>query len=201
MENKTVAVIGCGGLGGYAIEYLVRLGVGKIVAVDGDEFSESNLNRQLLCTRDTIGKSKAMQAKLRAESINPTVEVKAVCEYMTEDNAEAILSGCDLVIDALDNTQSRKVLLNACNKLGLTLVHGAIGSRCFQLAVIKPGMELPDASAREFHGGEVQAFVPAMCAAVQISEAEKILTGRESSLCGKLLCVDLNDNETVEIKL
>lgn len=201
MENKTVAVIGCGGLGGYAIEYLVRLGVGKIVAVDGDVFCESNLNRQLLCTRDTIGKSKAMQAKLRAESVNPTVEVKPVCEYLTEANADAMLSGCDLVIDALDNTQSRKVLLNACKRLGLTLVHGAIGSRCFQLAVIKPGMELPAASAREFHGGEVQAFVPAMCAAMQISEAEKILTGRESTLCGKLLCVDLNDNEAVEINL
>lgn len=201
MESKTVAVIGCGGLGGYAVEYLVRLGVGKIVAVDGDVFCESNLNRQLLCTRDTIGKSKAMQAKLRAEAVNPTVEVKAVCEYLTEANADAILSGCDLVIDALDNTQSRKVLLNACKRLGLTLVHGAIGSRCFQLAVLKPGMELPAASAREFHGGEVQAFVPAMCAAMQISEAEKILLGRESSLCGKLLCVDLNDNEAVEINL
>ena len=201
MENKTVAVIGCGGLGGYAVEYLVRLGVGKIVAVDGDVFCESNLNRQLLCTRDTIGKSKAMQAKLRAESVNPTVEVKPVCEYLTETNADAILSGCDLVIDALDNTQSRKVLLNACKRLGLTFVHGAIGSRCFQLAVLKPGMELPAASAREFHGGEVQAFVPAMCAAMQISEAEKILLGRESSLCGKLLCVDLNDNEAVEINL
>lgn len=201
MENKTVAVIGCGGLGGYAVEYLVRLGVGRIIAVDGDVFSESNLNRQLLCTRDNIGESKAQQAKLRAEAVDPKVETIAVCEYLTAENAENILSGCDLVIDALDNIPSREILLNACEKLGLTLVHGAVGNNCFQLAVIKPGMKLPDCTTKEFHAEEIKAYVPAMCAAMQISEAEKLLLGRESTLCGKLLCVDLNYNEAVMLEL
>ena len=70
LGEKSVAVIGCGGLGGYAIEMLARVGVGHLRVCDGDAFAETNLNRQLLCTEDMLGKSKAEAAAERIRAVN-----------------------------------------------------------------------------------------------------------------------------------
>lgn len=83
LHKKRVLVAGCGGLGGYITENLLRLGIGHITAVDGDSFDVSNLNRQLLATEATIGKSKAEAAKERAALVNPSVEFMAIGKYIT----------------------------------------------------------------------------------------------------------------------
>ena len=77
LRSKKIAVIGCGGLGGYIIEMLARLGVGTLAVADGDVFEESNLNRQLLSDTGVIGKNKALQAKIRISTINPDTDVVA----------------------------------------------------------------------------------------------------------------------------
>ena len=105
--RSCVGVLGCGGLGGYIIEMLARAGVGSLVLIDGDTFSESNLNRQLLCTEEKMGKNKAEAGRDRVQSINSVVEVRACTEYFRDENADALLQGCDLVLDALDNNTSR----------------------------------------------------------------------------------------------
>ncbi|MBP8653810.1 MAG: ThiF family adenylyltransferase, partial [Proteocatella sp.] len=83
LRSKKIAVIGCGGLGGYIIEMLARLGVGTLAVADGDVFEESNLNRQLLSDTGVIGKNKALQAKIRISTINPDTEVIAFDRNLT----------------------------------------------------------------------------------------------------------------------
>ena len=78
LSGKRVLVAGCGGLGGYIIEYLVRMGVGELTVADGDVFEPSNLNRQLLSGSDTLGRGKAAAAAARARNVNPSVKVTAV---------------------------------------------------------------------------------------------------------------------------
>lgn len=203
IKNSRVCIAGCGGLGGYIAEYLIRLGAGQIVAVDGDCFDASNLNRQILCTAETVGHSKAFEVKNRAALINPDVQVTAVNEFITEENAEQIIAGCDLVIDAFDSFEARQIMHKACSKLGINMLFGAIGAWKAQVGLLTPESTiLSDVPVPpEYHGDSVLSFVPAMCAAIQVSEAVKLLSGNKSELEGKLLDIDLLTNETIQIEL
>ena len=97
LSQKRVAVIGCGGLGGYAAEELARLGIGELVLCDGDSFVNSNLNRQLMCTEDNIGCSKAVETAKRLFDVNSEVKTIVKKEYFDEDNAIDILKDCHLL--------------------------------------------------------------------------------------------------------
>ena len=201
--KKRVCVVGCGGLGGYIIELLARVGIGYIKAVDGDVFEVSNLNRQLLSKTDTLGKSKAETAKIRVSEINPDVDVQAVCEFLSEDNAEEIISGCDAVFDALDNIPSRKILAKACKKAGVPYIYGAIEGWCAQAAVIMPendviSMLYPEGA--ELKSKSSLSFIPAFCAAIQVSLGVKILAGRKTET-GKLYYFDLLELDIEEIMM
>lgn len=199
LKNSRVCIVGCGGLGGYIAELLIRLGVGKIIAVDGDKFDESNLNRQILCTLDTIGKSKAEAVAQRAALIDYSVEVTAVTEFLNADNAEDILKDCDLVLDALDSIEARRTLHEACRKLEIPMVFGAIGPWHIQYGVVMPSSEMFSniASSPDYHGETMLSFVPAFCASCQVNEAVKLLTGNKSELMGKVCDVDLMTNEQI----
>ena len=87
LHTKTVFVAGCGGLGGYLIEMLLRLGVGTIRAADGDTFEASNMNRQLLSSPSSLGQPKAEAAAARAALVNPDVRFVPIPEFVTEENA------------------------------------------------------------------------------------------------------------------
>ena len=194
INKKKVIVVGCGGLGGFIIENLLRLGVGEITAVDGDTFQISNLNRQLLSTELALGTPKALSAMERAMMVNPTISFHAKELYLNEANAEEILEGQDLVIDALDNVHSRLILADACTKLGIPLIHGAICGWQAQICTVLPGSNI----LHELYGdcGESEdksslAFTPALCAAVQTAEAVKLLCGQLGSLENKLAVIDL----------
>ena len=102
--NTTVAVIGAGGNGGYIIEFLIRVGIKKLIIYDGDNFSETNLNRQIYCCKESIDNNKACYAKQRCEEINPTVEVIAYPRYCAENYKEdlEILSNVNIIFQAAD---------------------------------------------------------------------------------------------------
>ncbi len=87
LRKKSAVVVGCGGLGGYIIEMLTRIGIGKLTVIDGDVFEDSNLNRQLLATPENLGTSKAAAALKRIQMINPDVQVNLVSEFITSANA------------------------------------------------------------------------------------------------------------------
>ena len=193
LRQKTVAVIGCGGLGGYLIEFLARIGVGAIRCVDGDSFEESNLNRQLLSTVDGLGTGKAAAAAERIREINPDIRVQAFPVFLDETNAGELIADCDAVVDALDNIPARKILANACNAKQIPYVYGAIAGWVAQAAICLPGEDLID----KLYPGEtvikdksVLSFTPALCAAMQSSLCVKLLTGRPVE-SGKLHYVDL----------
>lgn len=194
LAHRRVLVVGCGGLGGYLIEYLARMGVGGITAMDGDVFEPSNLNRQLLSTQALLGTSKALAARDRVRAINPDVRIEAVEAFLDRDNADGLVQGHDLVLDALDSAPARLILEDACARAGAAIVHGAIQGWSVQVSVVPAGSGL----LRRLYGGAKAPaektslpFTPPFCAAVQAAEAVKLLCGRPSELEGKLLLADL----------
>jgi molybdopterin-synthase adenylyltransferase len=197
LSQKKVCVIGCGGLGGYIIEMLGRLGVGNIVAVDGDVFEESNLNRQILSDVEVLGIKKAFIAKQRMSKVNPHVKVDVVTERLTKANGKQILNGADVVVDALDNIESRLILEALCEELNIPLVHGAIAGWYGQVSTILPGDKLLSRfyKSKDQLGAEKKygnpSFTPAMVASIQVSEVLKLLIGRGELLSKKMLFIDL----------
>lgn len=121
LTKKTVTVVGLGGVGGAAFEVLLRTGV-NLVAIDGDDFDVTNLNRQILSTDGNIGISKAEAAKLRASLVNPSLSVKAVGEFIGEDNVDAHIRDCDYVVDAIDDMQNKLLLIKTCKRKGIPIV-------------------------------------------------------------------------------
>lgn len=197
LAGKRAAVVGCGGLGGFVIEELCRLGVGQITAIDGDVFVESNLNRQLLATASNLGQAKAEAARLRMQEVNPLVEVTAWNGMLTQDNAHGLLAGHDVILDALDNVPTRLLLQNVCRELNIPMVHGAIAGWYGQVTTILPGDEtLCKLYPPNLQRGTEQelgnpSFTPALTASIQVAEALKILIGRGELLRGVVLRFDL----------
>ncbi|MBQ6273133.1 MAG: HesA/MoeB/ThiF family protein [Oscillospiraceae bacterium] len=203
LREKTVLVAGCGGLGGYLIEMLLRLGLGEIRAADGDCFEASNLNRQLLSAPGLLGKSKAEAAAERAALVNPEVRFVAVPEFVTEENADRLIRGCDAVLDALDNIPSRTMLAKKCAEAGIPLIHGAICGWSAQAAIALPGDGLIEQIYRSGAALKSKAslsFTPPFCAALQTALCVRLLAGREVET-GKLYVADLlnMDLETIAL--
>ena len=196
-----VAIVGAGGLGGNIIELLARQGVGYLRIIDGDSFAVHNLNRQLLSTEKNLGLNKAAAAVKRVEEINSDVRAEAVPQMMTDKNAEALIAGMDVVVDALDNISGRVLLSLTAQKLGIPLVHAAIAGFTGQVTTILPGDPGLDTiyknGCRE-KGVETAlgnpAATPALAAAIQAQEVVKLLTGCGEVLRGRLLYFDTEQN-------
>ena len=176
LRRKSVAVIGCGGLGGHLIELLARIGVGHIRAVDGDQFEASNLNRQLLSEEAGLGTSKADAAAARIAKINSDVRAEAVSVFLDRDNAADLIAGCDVVLDALDNITARRALGEACGAAGIPYIYGAISGWVAQAAVCLPGDDLiarlyPDEVV--IRDKSVLSFTPALCASSGYAYAQR----------------------------
>ena len=201
LRTKTVFVAGCGGLGGYLVEMLLRLGVGTIRAADGDAFEASNLNRQLLSSPQALGMPKAEAAAARAALVNPDVRFVPIPEFVTEENAARLIRGCDAVLDALDNIQARRILARACAEEGIPMIHGAICGWSAQAAVILPGDDLIDRIYPEGArlGSKTSlSFTPPFCAAMQAALCTRLLVGRPVE-SGRLMMADLLDMEMENI--
>jgi molybdopterin-synthase adenylyltransferase len=202
-----VCVIGCGGLGGYIIEMLGRIGVGYIAAIDGDCFEESNLNRQLLSDMQSLGKSKSLKAAERMKLVNPLVKVIPIYKMVDNENAVEILSGHDVIVDALDNKASKLILQNFSEKLNIPLIHGAIAGWNGQVTTIFPGDRTLDIiySSTGKKGIESSLgnppFSPALVASIQVSEVIKVLLSRGEILRKEILFVNLLENSFEKISI
>ena len=123
LRASCVAVFGLGGVGSYIVEALVRAGVGKLILVDGDAVAESNLNRQLIATRETLGMRKTEAAAERARSINPGVELELYdLYYSAQTSGHVDLSGADFAADAIDSVKSKLELILRCRDAGVLLI-------------------------------------------------------------------------------
>lgn len=200
--SAKVAVVGAGGLGGNVIELLARQGIGTIRIIDGDCFAVHNLNRQLLATEKNIGMNKAVAAAHRIAEINAEVCAEAIPKMLDRENAEELLAGMDVVVDALDNISSRLLLSKVAGKLAIPFVHGAIAGFTGQVTTLLPG----DAGLEKIYkvknssekGIEAvlgnPAATPALAAAIQSQEVVKILTGVGKVLHKQMLYFDTELN-------
>lgn len=205
LAGKKVLVAGCGGLGGSVIELLCRGGFMNLTVVDGDVFSETNMNRQILCTTKTLGQNKAQAAAERARLISPEIKIEAVTDFITKENIGALVRGKDLVMDALDSIETRLLLEDACAAEGITLIHGAVRDWMIQVAVCPPGAgilhriyKVGTSPGGSPGGVGVNVF---SCASFEVTEAIKLLTGREGTLSGQVLFFDLLEKESQIVDL
>lgn len=137
LAGARVLIVGVGGVGGYAAEMLARSGVGHLTLVDSDEIAPSNLNRQIIATRSSLGMKKVLAFAERIHEINAEAEVEAICDFITPDNAAPLLDlGFDFVLDAIDTVAPKTALIAECMKRGIPIISsmGAGGrldpSRC-----------------------------------------------------------------------
>ena len=200
IASKKVFIAGAGGLGGYAAEFCVRIGIGNLVICDRDVFEESNLNRQRFSDIYRLGQSKAQTAREKLLDINPTVSVKAYDCVIDRGNLVSMAADCDIIIDALDNVEGRFVLEEVAEKLNIPLILGAVDGWCGQISAIMPGDKTVTklyADAQTRSTPPVTVMTAAVTAGLQVAEAVKTLLGRPS-LKNKLLVIDLEDY-TLEI--
>jgi molybdopterin/thiamine biosynthesis adenylyltransferase len=206
--RSRVVVVGCGGLGGYILEQLARLGIGRIVALDPDIFEENNLNRQLLSSPRHLGRAKVELAAERIAEINPAVTVEAFKTGFSRANGGKLFAGADCVVDATDNVQVRLDMEAVCSELGIPLVHGAIAGWYGHVATVYPGEKSLGKIYRHWTGGkgvEQQlgnpSFTPAVAASLEVAEVCKVLLGQGGLLRNRKLSFNLLDMEVEEIPL
>ena len=120
LKKANVLIVGLGGVGGYALETLVRSGIYNLTIVDGDIVELSNLNRQIISKRDVIGRPKALAAQARTLEINPDVNLRVINEFISEDNFSLLnIDSFDYVIDACDDLNLKLLLIKNADKYKL----------------------------------------------------------------------------------
>jgi len=205
--NSHIGVVGLGGLGGAVTEILARMGIGRLTLIDGDEFEESNLNRQFLSRSDLLGFSKAQAAKQRVNLLNPSIACDAHAQYIDESNAIDLLTDPDVIVDCLDNIKTRFIVERAAKQMGIPFVFAAVAGFSGQITSIfpeDPGLQqiFGASEDRPSKGAEASlgtlAPIVTTLASLECSEVVKIILGRGTPLRNQLLIVDLNDN-TFEI--
>ena len=206
--KSCVAIAGAGGLGGIIIELLARIGTGRLIIIDNGRFTENNLNRQLLATEKLMGKSKSKAAADRVRQVNSSVAITAVSRKIDDGNCQKLIQDANVVVDALDNLPSRYILAEACQKLGIPLVHGAIAGFSGQAITVLPGDKgLVDLygplNRRHARGIEAVTGSPPTTAtvigALEVQETVKLITGTGKNIHGHLLMLDIAENSSDEV--
>jgi molybdopterin/thiamine biosynthesis adenylyltransferase len=207
--RATVAVVGQGGLGGYITEALARMGVGRLILIDGDVFEEPNFNRQLLSVEGKLGTEKTQAAQQRVAMINSAVEVIGHTIMLTRENLPRLLEGANVVVDALDRLPTRLVLQDGAQALSIPMVHGSIAGFLGQVMTIFPG----DPGLRSLYGDQklpeqgleselgALAATPMAVAAWEAQEVVKILVGQGDLLRHRLLIMDMESGSVEILKL
>jgi molybdopterin/thiamine biosynthesis adenylyltransferase len=204
--SSRVVIIGCGALGTAQAAALARAGVGALRIVDRDFVEPSNLQRQSLFdeTDAAARLPKATAAAEKLRTVNSACAVEGVVEDFDSRNAVALLQGFDLVVDGTDNFETRYLLNDAAVSLGLPWIYGAVVGSYAASMTIRPGYSAclacllpqpPQTLQQTCDTAGVIAPAVAWAAAIQVSEALKILTGNLGHLHGRLLGYDIWTNE------
>jgi len=194
LKNAKIFVAGAGGLGSPVSTYLAVAGIGKIIIADFDSVDLSNLNRQFLHHEKDIGKAKIKSAEEKLLSLNPEIKVETIREKITDENAGSLVPPCDLIIDALDNFDTRHVLNRLAVERNIPLIHGAVSGYRGQATTIIPGKTpclcciFPNSFKKEVF--PVLGTTPGVIGSIQANEAIKYLTGQGKLLENRLLLWD-----------
>lgn len=200
LGHARVLVVGAGGLGSPALQYLAAAGVGTIGIVDDDVVALSNLQRQVVHTTADVGRPKAESAADAVTALNPLVEVRTHPVRLGADNAVDILRQYDLVLDGADNFTTRYVVSDAAALTGTPCVWGSILRFEGQVSVFWAGhgptyRDLypeapPDGEVPSCAEGGVFGMLPATIGSVMVTEAVKLITGTGEPLLGRVLLHD-----------
>jgi molybdopterin/thiamine biosynthesis adenylyltransferase len=199
--KSKVLIIGLGGLGGYIVNGLVRLGVHNLTLVDFDSFDESNLNRQLFSKRNNIGHSKVDVTKKEIYLINPKCEVTSINKRIQDIEFEKF-GNYDYIIDAVDNIESKIYISKLGTKLNIPVLHGACAGWYGQVGWMLPNCYLiSDLYENKQFGMEKELsnppFAPAFIGAVMVSEFLKMSLNSDTLVYNELILVDLYNNTII----
>jgi adenylyltransferase/sulfurtransferase len=194
LSRSGVFIAGAGGLGSPLAMYLAAAGVGRLTIVDLDTVSPGNLNRQLLHWEENLGQLKTASALDKLTRINSGITVEVRPERLDADNAADLIRGHDLVLDALDNFETRKILNRACLGQGLTMIYGGVNGLSGMLSTFAPGrtacLECLFPTGPKTSVTPVLGPTPGVIASLQATEALKLLTGLGRLLYNRLLIYD-----------
>lgn len=215
LQQARVLIIGVGGLGCPAAQYLAAAGIGTLGLADFDSVSVSNLHRQILYTPEDVGLKKAVVAAQRLQRQNPQISVVAHDVRVNAENIEQLLNEYDLLIDGTDNFETRYLLNDACVMAGKPLVYGAIyqyeghvavwnvlnenGSRSSNYRDVFPkanALQIPNCA----EGGVIPTLA-GIIGCMQANEALKYFTNSGDLLAGKMLLLDVQTWQTSVIKI
>ncbi len=201
LAASRVLVVGAGGLGSPVSLYLAAAGVGTIALMDADTVSLSNLQRQIIHSTPDLGKLKTDSAAEKLRALNPEVSIITINSRLSEENAESIMAGYDLIMDCTDNLPTRLLINDCCVRLGKKMVFGAVsrfsgqvfshvpGSACYRCifdpsSISGDGEELPCA----ING--ILNTVVGVIGSLQATEAIKLLVGTGDPLVNRMLTFD-----------
>ncbi len=210
--DSRILLIGAGGLGSPASLYLAAAGIGRLGIVDADIVDETNLQRQIAHSLDTLGQPKVDSAKRSIEALNPDVDVVTYRERLTSENIDRILDdGWDLIVDGADNFPTRYLVNDASVWRGIPVVHGSIYRFEGQVTVFKPKdgpcyrclfpEPPPPELAPSCAEGGVLGVLPGIVGSLQTNEAIKLAAGIGDPLVGRLLLFDALATEFNEVRI
>lgn len=210
LMSKRALVIGVGGLGCSAAQFLVASGIGGITLVDDDVVELSNLQRQVLHTEDSVGDNKALSAQTSLAKLNSQCDLNIRTQRLTDEELQALMSDHEVIVDCSDNLATRKQLNRISLKLKKPLVSGAAIRMEGQVSVFLPG---PDAPCYEcfcqFFGEQQLSCVEAgvlspvvgIVGAMQALEAVKLLAEYGTTMSGHLAIFDFLRNEWQQLQI
>ena len=209
--DSRILLIGAGGLGSPASLYLAAAGVGHLGIIDADIVDESNLQRQIAHSLNTLGTPKVDSAKRAIEALNPDVAVTTYRERLTSENIDRILDdGWDIIVDGADNFPTRYLVNDASVWRGIPVVHGSIYRFEGQVTVFKPfdgpcyrclyPSPPPPELAPSCSEGGVLGVLPGIVGTLQTNEALKLALGVGEPLIGRLLLFDALATDFTEVQ-
>ncbi len=209
IQRAKVLLVGVGGLGSPIATYLTGAGIGTLGLIDNDVVSVTNLHRQVLYSEEEVGLSKAECAKRRLHSLNHEVNIVAYPERLTRENAEALISQYDLVIDGMDNFATRFIVSDVCEALHKPYVYGAIRGLEGQVSVLCQGKctyrsLFPDEEATlqmPHPGKQVLGTTPAVIGSVEACQAIQLIAGFGEPLIDKMWTINLGTMQSFTIQL
>jgi molybdopterin/thiamine biosynthesis adenylyltransferase/rhodanese-related sulfurtransferase len=210
--DSKILLIGAGGLGSPASLYLAAAGVGHLGIIDADIVDESNLQRQIAHSLNTLGTPKVDSARRAIEALNPDVEVTTYRERLTSENIDRILDdGWDIIVDGADNFPTRYLVNDASVWRGIPVVHGSIYRFEGQVTVFKPHegpcyrclypSPPPPELAPSCSEGGVLGVLPGIVGTLQTNEALKLAADIGEPLVGRLLLFDALTTDFTEVKI
>ena len=211
LKKSSVLVVGAGGLGSPALSYLVAAGVGRVGIVDFDVVDSSNLQRQILHSTSTIGKSKLESAHQRLRDLNPEVKFDLINDHLTSENALEIFKNYDVVADGTDNFPTRYLVNDACVLTGKPNIYASIfrfdgqisvfnyeDGPCYRCIYSEPP---PPGLVPSCAEGGVLGVLPGVVGSIQANETIKVLTGIGTPAKGRLIMYDALNLKFKELKL